>query len=329
MEKANRAEMLEALEKAQGKRILVVGDLMLDQGLIGTASRLCPEAPVPILVDPHTDSHLGGAANTALCLKNLGAEVSVAGMVGDDADGAYLKKLLEAEGIAVETVGVAPGMPTTTKLRIFASNRMIVRVDTGERTAVHHKILEIIRKRTVDAAVVSDYNKGVVTPTTVAVAREASRDHTYVDPKVDDWSRYGKGHVAIFPNLKEAAAAVQQRDCGKGAMCYSLRCEWNHKAVIITMGSRGCSMSAEGPDDLFWAKAISVTEVDPTGAGDVFTAAYVMADIGDAKPRVAARFANLAAGLSVTELGTYPPTLAEVLEFAELNEILAGSKKEV
>lgn len=172
-------EQLQHWAKAwQGKRVLVVGDLMLDEYILGTAERISPEAPVPVILCEQRTYGAGGAANTAFNLKALGAEVLVCGLVGNDWAGKKLRQLLSESGMDITGVLLDSNRPTTVKTRIVAQTQQVARVDVESRAPLNGSLeislRGIVRElgRECDAVVVSDYAKGVVTAGLLAGLRE-------------------------------------------------------------------------------------------------------------------------------------------------------------
>ena len=195
----DQARFKEITGKFKDKSILVVGDLMLDQYLWGTAERISPEAPVPIVRIEATNNLPGGAGNVALNLAKLNCRTHIAGFVGDDEQGAKLSAKLSEAGLLMDSVTVCHNRPTTVKTRIIAQNQQILRTDREELSAVDGHSIKILIERIksvlsdCDGLIIADYNKGVLsTDLIVAVQNEAAKYAVpvYVDPKADNFFVY-------------------------------------------------------------------------------------------------------------------------------------------
>lgn len=301
-----------------GKRVLVVGDLILDRYLFGKVNRISPEAPVPI-VDVVSESFLlGGAANVANNVIALGGRATVAGIIGKGTAGKVLQDLLADK--AIDTAGVAEDKrPTTVKTRVIAHNQQVVRFDKEDRRKLEGKILTGMMaylKKAVpehDAVVISDYKKGFITASIVsAVMKFAKPGDTFVavDPKVGHFHFY-KNVSLITPNLMEAAqgSGVEIRDekslmkAGK-ALISRLGC----KSVLITRSEDGMSLFKKVAGSRTIAvehfPTVAKKVYDVTGAGDTVIAAFALAVAAGASLEQAAVIANHAAGIVVGEVGT-------------------------
>ena len=301
------------LERASGRTVLVVGDVMLDHFVIGRVERISPEAPVPVVTFDHEEYRLGGAANVAHNLAAMGARVQMVGVIGTDDHGDRLCAALSAAGIDREHLIEDAGRCTTRKLRIVtARNQQVARIDYERDTAIdgrtEARVIDAIRRASAEAAVVlvSDYQKGLVTPDVARAAIDAARDRgvpSLVDPKVPHIEYYA-GASLVTPNHHEAEAATLMRirtadDARAAARRFRdrVQCE----SVLITRGEHGmCLMTPDGEQDLP-AEAREVADV--TGAGDTVIAAIALALAGGGSLLDAARLANRAAGLAVSRFG--------------------------
>lgn len=319
----------EILSKFPEKKILVVGDLMLDEFLWGEVSRISPEAPVPVVSATRKTRMPGGAGNVANNLAVLGATVYVVGVVGKDVNGRELLKLLESDGANTDGVVVDAGRLTTVKSRIIAKSQHVVRVDTEDRKpvgrVVSNKVRSYINKilPKVDALAISDYGKGVISAellTWLAAAAKAAGIPVVADPKIDHFSRY-RGVTVIAPNEHEAVAACGLRDADDkniisagGRLLRELECE----AVLITRGAKGMSLF-EGDGKVTNISAHARGVFDITGAGDTVTSVLTLSLACGAGMLDAARLANYAAGVVVGKMGTATVTREEILR-----EVLEG-----
>lgn len=301
----------------KGKRILVIGDLILDRYIFGKVSRISPEAPVPVVEVMSESFLLGGAANVANNIIALGGKVSVAGVIGSDTAGRGLSGLLDEKNINSEGV-INDSRHTTIKTRVIANNQQVVRFDREDKKKLEGKKLkeltDYIKKAMPDhdAVIISDYKKGVVSSALIkAIVKYAGFRDTFVaiDPKVGHFHLYKKVSL-ITPNLLEASSGAgvvitdEQSLLKAGRLLMSrLSC----KAVLITRGEEGMSLFEKEK-----SKEIKVTHIptvakkvfDVTGAGDTVIATFTIAHAAGASLAEAAIIANHAAGLVVGEVGT-------------------------
>lgn len=299
-------------------RILVVGDLVLDEYLIGRVSRLSREAPVPVLEQTHTRHVPGGAANPAVNIRSMGAQAVMAGLLGDDDAGRRLRMLLEARGVDLAGVISDPQRPTTHKVRLVAEGAYVfahhlARVDRLSRTAVSGDREQHLCDRIgailpgVDAVLVSDYRLGVVTPAVAEVVRRAAGACSILTA-VDTQGNLAafRGFDLLRCNAQEAMGYLGRELAGDEAYETAVReimQALDARSVIITRGAEGVSgIDSEG--NVFHLPASNRTQVfDVTGAGDVFIAVVtLMRTLGVALPAAAA-LGNRAAGVAVTRLG--------------------------
>lgn len=320
--------MVELLDRAQGKRIAVIGDAMLDVYLIGDVERISPEAPVPVVRVRERKYALGGAANVAQNVVAIGARCSLVGSIGDDQAGATLVKMLGALGEDGGSL-VTVKRPTTQKTRIVARSQQLVRVDEEEDTdlagAEVERVLRAVREAVgrADAIVLEDYNKGVLVP---AVIRQAIDLGTarglpiVVDPKFRNFFAY-RGATVFKPNRRELEAALGAEvdlDHPDAVPATLQRLGVEH--ILLTLGDRGMVLfSAEGVIARIPTVAREVYDV--VGAGDTVTAyvATILAAGGSA--RDAATIANIAAGIEVGKLGAATVTAAEVTAYVDAHAL--------
>lgn len=316
----------------KNKKILIIGDLILDRFIYGKVSRISPEAPVPV-VDVVSESFLlGGAANVANNIIALGGKVSIAGIVGKDTAGRILKELFEERNINTEGI-IEDKRPTTVKTRVIAHSQQVVRFDREDKKRLEGKSLanftDYIKKaiKEHDAVIISDYKKGVVSSSLVKSVVRYAKPHDIfvaVDPKVGHFHFY-KNVSIITPNIMEASqgSGVEIKDeksllkAGKTLM-NRLSC----KSVLITRSEEGMSLFERDS-----SKGVKVTHIptvakkvfDVTGAGDTVIAAFTLSHISGASLEEAAVIANHAAGIVVGEVGTAVVTPEALLK--SLNEI--------
>lgn len=296
------------IRKFAGKRVIVLGDIMLDRYIWGDVSRISPEAPVPVVEVRQSTSCLGGAGNVAQNLEGLGLSPLLVGVVGDDEEGAWIKRhIRESRGVIVET-----GRPTTVKMRIIAHHQQIVRVDQEKKKPISDEtaamIVRILEKADADGIVISDYNKGVATPALMARVlpfASAKKIPVFVDPKVESFRLYSPV-TFISPNHHEAALIVQH-PCHTNAEVERAGREIlemiGSRYLIIKRGEQGMSIFARDAAPVHMPT--TAREVfDVTGAGDTVIAAAAAALLAGADIGEAAVLANAAAGVVVGKIGT-------------------------
>ena len=312
----------------RGRRVVVVGDVMLDEFLWGRVSRNSPEAPVPVVEVTRQSLHLGGAGNVAASVRALGGEATLVGLVGEDAAGASVAAALRDAGVLPRLVVSDGGRPTTVKTRIVAHHQQVVRADreqTGDVDgAAGMAILEALRDSLAgcDALVVSDYRKGVVTPALLKRALPLARRRripVLVDPKPRHFGLY-RGVTVVTPNQLETeqATGLRLRDerslAAAGRRILSLL---GCRAALVTRGEHGMSLFERGEAPLHVPTA--AREVfDVTGAGDSVIATMALALAAGASLPEAAVLANEAAGVVVGKLGTAQASPAELLASVRL-----------
>ena len=297
------------------RRVVVVGDLILDEILRGRVQRLSPEAPVPVLESTDRQQRLGGAANVAHNLVTLGCQAQLCGIVGDDGLGVQLGAAMQSAGIDVTGVVTVPGRATTHKLRVVGQGQHVVRIDHESREAVHGPFEESLFGAFRDAltqgaagVILSDYRKGVLTPPLLAriirTAREAGVP-VLVDPKPGEMERY-RGATVLTPNLHELYVATgvdvgtaQGRERAARQLMDSTEC----RAVLVTCGGEGLYIvERDRPPVTMPTDAREVYDV--TGAGDTVAAVLGLGLFANLDLSDAARLANAAAAVVVGKLGT-------------------------
>lgn len=318
----------EALDRGRGARILVVGDLMLDEYVWGNVDRVSPEAPVQVLEWLSHHDGLGGAANVAQNLRALGCEVWIAGIVGADEKGARLKSLLRDIGVRADDVFEDAMRPTTTKLRVMAHAQQIVRIDreTKQRPSdeLQQRFIEAINARTaeVDGVVCSDYGKGVLTREVLATARRAAQQHgklVLADPKGTDYTRY-LGFDFVTPNRRELEAAAHLPTSNDDEIVRAgqkILAENHGAGLLVTRGPDGMTLLRHEREP-FHIGAAAREVYDVTGAGDTVLSVFAMALFGGAEAEIAAELANRAAGIEVGKIG------AAAVGYDELERALEG-----
>jgi D-beta-D-heptose 7-phosphate kinase/D-beta-D-heptose 1-phosphate adenosyltransferase len=320
------------IPRLRGKRIGVLGDLMLDRYLWGAASRLSPEAAVPVVDFVEQSECLGGAGNVAANIAALGARVEVFGVIGNDEPGRALQKCLRAAGIADKGIIAGSKRVTTVKTRIIARHQQVVRVDRERREPLRSETQERLLRllftalKKLDALVLSDYDKGLITDDfadRVLSAAHQLRVPVFVKPKTSRLYAY-RGARAIVCNDKEAwFIRVLGNEKSLEEAGRALLAHFGCSAVLITQGEKGMSLFEETPPRHLHVPATSfeVTYArigqpgiergatgrqvfDVTGAGDTVLSVLALAVTAGAPLADAAILANTAAGVVVGKLGT-------------------------
>ncbi len=319
---AGNTHLLSLLKKFTGRRIAVAGDFMLDHFIWGRASRLSAEAPVPVVECTSETYHPGGAGNVVANLAALGAIVSPFGVVGRDRAGQSLARALKARGVAGVGLLAAGGRPTTLKLRIVETGRrhQIARVDTEISTPLPaklaHRLAAAVLAGRFDAVIVSDYDKGVITPEFLAaLLPELRRRRTpvFLDPRTRQPEIYCPISV-MTPNRGETEriTGIKIRDDDSlRAAGEALLNLTEGLAVLITLSDEGMVLIESG-GRLQRIPTVSREVYDVTGAGDTVIAAFALAYAAGATLADAARIANYAAGIAVGHVGTVAPTIQEL-----------------
>jgi rfaE bifunctional protein kinase chain/domain len=318
-----RIRVTEILRALRERKVVVLGDVMLDEFVWGDVTRISPEAPVPVVDVRRESMHLGGAANVLANLITLGARGSVVGVVGNDDAGKRLRNGLRELGAgANDSLIVDEARPSTIKTRIIAHSQLVVRADRESRTPVNSQIEEQIVARLkdalgeADAFVVSDYDKGVVTPRILGeiLPFAYERVPVLIDPKLRNFNFY-RPATLVTPNHHEAlrmSDSEDQSDDGSHHAASVIRNKLGCDAVLITRGDRGM-MLLEREDEPVFVKTAAREVYDVTGAGDTVIAALAGALATGASMLEAAALANHAAGIVVGKVGTATATADELI----------------
>jgi D-glycero-beta-D-manno-heptose-7-phosphate kinase len=296
-------------------RVLVVGDVMLDRYWYGDATRISPEAPVPVVLWQREEERLGGAANVARNCAALGAPTRLLSVTGRDEAGERVARLLSADGVAA-SLRRDPSIRTTQKLRVVHRKQQLLRIDmeTAPSKEVLASKLSDYRKALpgCDVVLLSDYGKGGLAhvATMIREGRRARR-RVLVDPKGDDWSRY-RGASLITPNLRELEEVVGRwRDERElAARAQALRSKLRVDALLLTRGEDGMTLYRPGRALRIRGEKREVADV--TGAGDTVIAVLAVMLAAGESLESAARLANRAGGIKVTKFGTAVVTAAEL-----------------
>jgi D-glycero-beta-D-manno-heptose-7-phosphate kinase len=324
MTQLTRPRAEELIQRMRDRKIVVLGDVMLDEFVWGDVTRISPEAPVPVVDIRRESVHLGGAANVLANVVALGAKACVVGVVGNDSAGERLRvslkdaSSLQADGYLV----IDEARPSTTKTRIIAHNQLVVRADREQRQPVNGSVeaglIENLKQalQDADAFVVSDYDKGVVTPRILEeiLPLAYARVPVLIDPKMRNFSNY-KPATLITPNHHEALRLTNleaDSDDGLHQAARLIRQKLGCDAVLVTRGDRGI-MLLEGDNDPVFVATAAREVYDVTGAGDTVIATLAAALSAGATMLEAANLANHAAGIVVGKVGTATASAEELL----------------
>lgn len=312
------------LQAMSGKRIAVVGDLMLDRYIWGAVSRISPEAPVPVIDVEAEQARLGGAANVAMNIKSLGGEPLLVGVIGADNSGKQLYETIRDTGFATDGVVVDESRPTTVKTRVIAHSQHVVRIDREQKTDIsddiQNKIMDALRRNlaSIDAIILEDYNKGVIVASLIKqLIDTANRQEKIitVDPKFNNFFEYR--NVTVFkPNRKEAEEVLGMKirsDDDITAAGKTLLQKLCSKSVLLTLGERGMALfEAAGRVSRIETKALNVQDV--SGAGDTVISTLTMALSAGADIREATALSNFAGGVVCGYVGIVPINASELRE---------------
>jgi D-beta-D-heptose 7-phosphate kinase / D-beta-D-heptose 1-phosphate adenosyltransferase len=334
---AGDVELAGHVRRFSDARVLVLGDVMLDRYVSGNASRLSPEAPIPVLRPTVNRATLGGAANVALNVATLGGQVALVGVIGDDAAGAEVTRLLAASPGIVPHLVVAAVRPTTAKTRFLVGVHQLLRLDEETTAPIDEATTATLLQRfakaleMADVVVVSDYAKGVLTDDVLqaVMARAGAMGRTVIaDPKRIDFAAY-RGATVLTPNEHEVRQstridATDDRDAdraGRQALDAT-----GGEAVLVTRSEKGLTLVRRDEHPLHLpTRAREVADV--SGAGDTLVAALAVALGAGAPLPDAAVLANITAGISVGKQGTATVSREELLGALHLEALVATDRK--
>jgi D-beta-D-heptose 7-phosphate kinase/D-beta-D-heptose 1-phosphate adenosyltransferase len=329
LEKLTHDAVREMLPSFDGKHVVVVGDVMLDEYVRGDVARISPEAPVPVVDLTERELMPGGAANAAANIVSLGATATLIGVVGNDGPAEHLRVSMKKRGIGSDALVVTEERPTTHKLRIVARTQQIVRVDVESRekmtAASEGKLVAQIKASvaTAHAVVISDYAKGVITELVIKTCIESAKARgipLIVDPKARDFSKYA-GASLITPNVLElevaAGVSTHNRDAEIVEAGERLLKSVDGSSILVTRGAAGMTLLSPGKPPLH-LPTVARSVFDVTGAGDTVIGTVSLALAANVPIAHALMLASHAASIAVGRPGTVAVTKAELL--ASFNE---------
>lgn len=312
------------LHQFQSKRVLVIGDAMIDAYMWGEVNRMSPEAPVPIVEINKRESRLGGAANVALNIQSLGAIPVLFSSIGSDHYGDLFLKLMKEQNLSTEGIQRISNRSTTVKTRIISDNKHVLRVDEEEVSMIRdEKIIECLKNLiltgTFDVIIFEDYNKGLLSEKLIQTAIEIATEKnipTIVDPKKENFFAY-KGVDIFKPNLKEIKEGMNvefevQSESELSRYVEILRAKLNAKSILLTLSEHG--IYYQNRENIFREKAHKRSIVDVSGAGDTVVSVAALALACQLDSELLMRIANLAGGLVCEKVGVVPILKEDLLK---------------
>jgi D-glycero-beta-D-manno-heptose-7-phosphate kinase len=321
--KCNPEVLTKATRNFRGKRVLVIGDLMLDRFIWGAVSRISPEAPVPVVEIKTESTRLGGAANVASNIRSLGGIPIPIGVIGDDPEGARLREEFRILGSPVSGLVIDKGRPTSIKTRIIAHHQQICRTDREDRSPLGSDIqARVVEKfeaylRSADAVVISDYAKGLITPPVLRKMlprAKSARKIVCIDPKMKNFSAYSPATV-VTPNTAEAEHASGISISGTRDLLRAGRKILSQSGIehlLVTRGEEGMALF-ESISKVTCIPTVAKEVFDVTGAGDTVISTLALSLVSGLSVLESAVLSNLAAGIVVGKLGTASVTPEELI----------------
>lgn len=321
-----QTRLADLLATFSGKRIAVVGDLMVDRYYWGTVNRVSPEAPVPVVDVVSESVRLGGAANVANNIQNLGGEPCLVGLIGDDHGGKLCLEMLKEQGLDTSGVVLDASRPTTTKTRVIAHAQHVVRIDNESKADcpehLQHQLIDAVKYniQKLDGIILEDYNKGTMTEhvirEVIAVATKYGKIIT-VDPKFNHFLDYK--NVTVFkPNRREVEevlggriTTVEEIERAGKRLLEML----SSQSVLVTRGEDGMSLFESG-GAVTHLESMAEKVKDVSGAGDTVISTLTMSLAGGATVREASALANCAAGIVVGSVGIVPIQVKDLVDAA-------------
>jgi rfaE bifunctional protein kinase chain/domain len=314
-----KEEVVKLFDLFATKKVLVVGDVMIDTYLWGKVDRISPEAPVPIIASLKRESRLGGAANVAINLQSMGATPVLCGLIGNNDNGLLLKSLMQERSMVTNGIYEIQGRPTTVKTRIIGGNQHLLRIDeetdkpltgTDELGFAKH-VCDIIHSESIDAVIFQDYDKGALTPNTIqsiiSVAKSKSIP-TLVDPKKRNFACY-RGVDLFKPNFKEFTEGLKFEllkdnydEIAKAA--FSFQQQNDISMLLLTLSEKGVMISN---NQKYYHIPAHVRDIsDVSGAGDTVISVASLCLAASLPPEQIAAISNLAGGLVCEKVGVVP-----------------------
>ncbi len=310
----NSEELKRCVDRFSDARVIVVGDIIMDEYIWGDVSRISPEAPVPVVDIKEETKMLGGAANVLSNIASLGGNPILCGVIGGDQTGQEIVEWVKRQGLRTDGIITESRRPTSVKTRVVAHNQQVVRFDRESRKKLGvesvEKILDFIQQMqdSYDAIVVADYGKGVISAELMEGLRGLvlqSRAILAVDPKIGNFESYRYVDV-ITPNHHEAGAFCRMEIVDRESLVRAgkqMLSELNCRYVLITQGKDGMSLF-ENSGEISHIPTVARKVYDVTGAGDTVISTFCLGLASGLDPKSAALISNFAAGIVVGEVGT-------------------------
>jgi len=326
MKKIKLSRIKEILSRFRDRKILVYGDLMIDEFIFSKVKRISPEAPVPVAEVVEKKYRLGGASNVAANIVSLGGNCLLSGLVGDDGFGRMFSENALGQGILIDSIIKDRGRPTTVKTRIIARNQQIARVDREKRHEMDEDTLKKMKKTLEDrikdyeAVIISDYAKGAFSIEISKFIKKICRENdviTAVDPKIRSRELYSEIDY-LKPNLREAGMLTDIEITDEDTLERTgdrLLKQMKSKVLVLTKGKDGISVFKKG--ERFDIPTHARKVYDVTGAGDTTLATLIMSVLSGANIMEASMIANIAAGIVVGEVGTAKASRDDILSYCE------------
>ena len=315
-------ELKRFIDRFPETRVLVIGDIILDEYIWGDVSRISPEAPVPVVEIKQETKRLGGAANVINNINSLGGQTSLCGVLGDDPTGKEIIEIIKGLGLNSDGINIDSSRCTSIKTRVVAHNQQVVRFDRETRAEITPKTIEKLlgfikgRIDSLDGIIVADYGKGVISSLLMKGLRDMVLDSSIilaVDPKEDNFEYY-KGIDVITPNHYEAGAFCRFEIVDEDTLIRAGRHmldELNCRSVLITQGKNGMTLF-EKDGEISHIPTIARNVFDVSGAGDTVISTLCLGMASGMDTKSAAIISNFAAGIVVSEVGTSVVTAEEL-----------------
>lgn len=321
----NKQKLIKIIEKFKDKKILVIGDIMLDKYIWGNVERISPEAPVPVVEVLKETQNLGGCGNVSHNITSVGGNSYIVTLVGSDIYAEELKLMLKQRNVNIDGIFIDNIRPTTVKTRIIAHNQQVVRVDKESRVQITPQIFEKIKlyiediKNKIDAILISDYGKGVITKSLLSYLINLSKKLDIpitVDPKIEHFMEYKKV-TTLTPNLNEATLGMRltkkpQTEKEVYELGKKILKKLNPQALVITRGPDGMTLFEK--EKIYHIPTRAKEVYDVTGAGDTVIAILTLCLSAGADFVSSCEISNFAAGIVVGKVGTATVTQKELKE---------------
>ena len=323
MKRQNFGKLKSIISDFTDKKILVIGDLILDEFIWGKVSRISPEAPVPVVWVENESFMPGGACNVANNINSLGAKAYLVGTVGPDDRAGILKGELEHRGVNVDGILTDSQRPTILKTRVIAHQQQVVRIDKEKVDPIRKNAIKRLVNHVesvigdMDGVIIEDYGKGLITPellNKIVPLAKKKKKIIAVDPKEEHFTSY-RGVTLLTPNNKEASKAAGFEIKDKATLKkagFEILKKLKVKILLVTLGENGMMVFEAGraPKKI---ETIAQEVYDVSGAGDTVISSYVLSLISESNPIQAAHIANCAAGIVVGKVGIAVVTQDEVI----------------